>query len=147
MKKERQLEKIVLILFVAALAVVLLPKNSFFSTPDATVNYYFQSWNEKNWEGMYSAISDGFKKTEPTASNLTNFENLLKSANVNSVQVHLVNVTSNNGTYAIVRFEVTYDINGTAATSRSDFLLRYRQNDAVPGWKLIQPYGNKADES
>ncbi len=43
-------------------------------TPEQVVSLYFQAWNDKKYNVMYSLISDGFKNIEPTAKSFNDFE-------------------------------------------------------------------------
>jgi hypothetical protein len=117
------------------------------NSPEDAVRLYFESWNNKDWRGMYNLISDGFKKIEPTAANYSAFEKFLDASAVKSVKIQLINVTSNDGTTANIDYIVIYNMSNTTAKSESNFIVKFKPNDKPPGWKMIQPYGEKADES
>ncbi len=151
--KSSLIEKMFLVLFVILLVLVIVQQTGSInqtvsrSTPEGSVRYYFEAWNNKSYDVMYNAISDGFKKVEPTAANLSEFTKLINSSDVNRVDILLINTTSNDGFSANVDFDVIYYINNVPAPSKSNFLLIYRSDDRVPGWKIIQPYGAKVESS
>ena len=45
--------------------------------PQQIVTLYFQSWNNKQYDAMYSLISDGFKQIEPTAKTFDDFKDYM----------------------------------------------------------------------
>ena len=46
-------------------------------THEQIVTLYFQSWNDKKYDVMYSLISDGFKQIEPTAKTFDDFKSYM----------------------------------------------------------------------
>ena len=46
-------------------------------TPEQVVTLYFQAWNDKKYDVMYSLISDGFKQIEPTAKTFDDFKSYI----------------------------------------------------------------------
>lgn len=45
--------------------------------PEQVVTLYFQAWNDKQFDVMYSLISDGFKQIEPTAKSFGDFKSYM----------------------------------------------------------------------
>ena len=115
-----------------------------FPKPEEIVKKYFESWDKKNWVEMYSSISDGFKKIEPTAKTLADFRQYIVSQNIGNVNILSVNERSNDGKIANVDYSVEFLINETNK-SNGTFILKYREGDIIKGWKLVHPYGDKID--
>ena len=124
--------------------------------PEDAVRFYFTSWNTKNYPDMYSTLSDGFKKMEPTAHYLLYFQKYVESQGVEAVNLLNVKETSNDGITATVDYDVELVLGeGNEGKEKADekkrltgtFTLKNRQSDIIRGWKLIHPYGNYTDTS
>ena len=116
--------------------------------PEEVVRQYFTAWNNKNYPDMYAALSDGFKRIEPTAKDLAAFRDYAGSQGINSVNILNIQEKSNDGTTAAVDYTVEFILSdGTASHFDGTFTLKYRQGDIIQGWKLIHPYGENIDVS
>lgn len=112
------------------------------------VRQYFVSWNNKNYPDMYVTISDGFKKIEPTAKDLTIFREFASSQDIKEIKIVDVKEESNDGTTAVVAYSVEFILSdGRKQEFNDKFSLKYRHGDIIPGWKLIHPYGQNIDTS
>lgn len=141
-----------LIIVIAILGVILTKKDVTqeykVSSPEDVVRQYFTAWNNNNWPDMYSTMSDGFKKIEPTAKDFVIFRNYVLSQNIEGVKILAVKETFNDGETADVEYAVEFLlIGGVNKIFSGTFTLRYRQGDIIPGWKLIHPYGKNIDVS
>ena len=117
-------------------------------SPEKVVEQYFASWNNKNYPDMYAAISDGFKKIEPTAADLGTFKEYVESQGIDSIRISSIKETSNDGQTAAVDYNVEFSLsNGKKSKFDDTFTLKYRQGNVIPGWKLIHPYGENIDTS
>ena len=97
---------------------------------------------------MYSVISDGFKKMEPTATTLQEFKNYVDSQGIESMEIINIKETSNDGESATVSYKVMFLLtNGQKTNYDGIFTLKYRKGDVIQGWKLIHPYGDNIDTS
>src|SRR3989304_4278101 len=56
-------------------------------SPEYVVKQYFNSWNDGSYPDMYAAISDGFKKIEPTTKDLTAFKGYAESQGIEGVNI------------------------------------------------------------
>ena len=118
------------------------------SEPEKIVLKYFNSWNDKDYNYMYTVLSDGFKKIDPYAINFDSFEKYSSSQGINGVEVNSIKGGLNNGKVANVDYSVNFILdNGNSIPFNSSFTLKYRENDKNPGWKLIHPYGENVDIS
>ncbi len=116
--------------------------------PEDVVKTYFNSWNNKDYAKMYSAISDGFKKIEPTAKDLDAFKKYVNSQGIIGINIADIKESLNDGSAAKVDYSILITLaDGTSKDYKSSFTLKYRQKDIMPGWKLIHPYGNLIDSS
>lgn len=118
--------------------------------PPDVVALYFNAWAAKDYEPMYAAISDGFKKIEPTAASYENFTAYMSKFYESSRSIKLVSVneTANDNTAASVDYTIEIEqLDGTRTPFSGSYTLRYRANDTAPGWKLIHPYGKNVDAS
>ena len=116
--------------------------------PEEVVKQYFASWDKKNYPDMYAAISDGFKKIEPTARDLRAFKEYAGSQGIEGVNILSIKEISNDGTTAAVDYNVEFLLlDGKKNRFDGTFTLKYRQGDVIQGWKLIHPYGEKIDVS
>ena len=107
---------------------------------------YFTAWNDKNYADMYSTLSDGFKRIEPTAKDLESFRQYVISQNIKGVTILALKETSNDGVTATVDYDVELvNADDTKTPFRGTFTLKYRKGDIIHGWKLIHPYGENVD--
>ncbi len=112
--------------------------------PKQVVILYFQAWNDKQYNIMYSLISDGFKQIEPTAKSFDDFKNYMSKFYETSTGVEIVEVIGGyqNDKEAGVNYKIrVVGKNGKKADFGSTYTLKKRAN----GWKLIHPYGNNID--
>ena len=113
-------------------------------SPEQVVQLYFQAWNNKHYNIMYSLISDGFKQIDPTANTFEKFKSSMEELfNVASgVSVIDVKEVSRDDKEAVVNFKIQIiRKDGTKQELSKTFTLKKRAN----GWKLIHPYGNNID--
>ncbi len=118
-----------------------------FPTPTDVVRTYFTAWNDKDYITMYGAISDGFKKIDPPARDLTAFRQYVQSQPITSITILSIAEKSNDGTTALVGYEIEFINNGRPQPYSGTFTLKNRQGDIIQGWKLIHPYGKNIDKS
>lgn len=117
-------------------------------SPEEVVKQYFNAWANKNYPDMYAAISDGFKKIEPTAKDLRAFKSYVQSQGIESANIVSIKEKSNDGSTSIVDYSVEFSLsNGKKTKFNGTFTLKYREGDIIPGWKLIHPYGENIDIS
>lgn len=117
-------------------------------SPKEVVELYFSSWNNKDYPNMYSTISDGFKKIDPTAKSLQDFREYVGSQNIESVEIMNIKELNNNRQTASVDYNVVFIMtNGQKLPYEGTFTLKYREGDVIQGWKLIHPYGEDIDNS
>ena len=144
------MKKINLLLATVLLLVIACQKQSVSSNdvlelnPDQVVKVYFESWNNKNYNVMYSLISDGFKKIEPTAKTFEDFKSNMGKFydTANGVEVIEAKETYNNGKEAGVAYKIKItNKDGTEKDFDSTYTLKKRIN----GWKLIHAYGKNID--
>ena len=112
--------------------------------PEQIVILYFQAWNDKKYDIMYSLISDGFKQIDPTANTFEKFKSSMEELfNVASgVRVIDVKEASRDDKTAVVDFKIQIiGKDGSKQEISKTFTLKKRAN----GWKLIHPYGNNID--
>ena len=152
-KKKIVLIAAFLLFFVAGIAYIsLLPKNEQAEyqvpSPEEVVRQYFTSWDNKNYPDMYAAVSDGFKKIEPTAKDLRAFKSYAELQGIDNVKILSIKEASNDGKSSAVDYSVEFLLsNGKKSKFDGAFTLKYRQGDVIPGWKLIHPYGGNIDIS
>lgn len=116
--------------------------------PEEAVKQYFNAWNSNNYADMYAAISDGFKKIEPTAKDLRAFQAYAESQGITNVKILSIKEASNDGQTAAVDYNIEFLLSdGKKSRFDGTFTLKYRQGDVIPGWKLIHPYGQNIDMS
>lgn len=119
-----------------------------FPSPEEVVSQYFTAWSNKDYPNMYSAISDGFKRIEPTATTFQDFKNYVNSQGIESIEITKIEETGNNGETAAVSYNVIFLLtSGQKTNYDGTFTLKYRKGDVIQGWKLIHPYGDKIDTS
>ena len=150
MKKIILISVAVLVLLAGAGVIIQTTEKqeSEYKFPDATqtVKQYFNSWNSKDWPNMYSIVSDGFKKIEPTAQTLVDFKTYSESQNIQNVKLLDLKEESNDGKTALIGYKVEFTLkDGTKKEFSGKFTLKYREADVIKGWKLIHPYGEKID--
>jgi len=152
-KKKIVLIAAFLLFFIAGIAYIsLLPKDEppeyKIASPEEVVRQYFASWGNKNYPDMYSAVSDGFKKIEPTAKDLRAFKSYAESQGIESVNILSIKEASNDGITSFVDYSAEFMLsNGKKSEFDGTFTLKYRKGDVIPGWKLIHPYGENIDVS
>ena len=115
-------------------------------TPEEVVALYFQSWNNKQYDVMYSFISDGFKQIEPTAKSFDDFKVYMSKFYDTSAGVNIVDAKESykNEKEAGVNYKIEImGKDGTKKEFSSTYTLKKREN----GWKLIHPYGQNIDAS
>jgi len=141
------------ILLIVAVAGVIAankeePEEYAFPQPEEVVNQYFSSWNNRNYPNMYAAISDGFKRIEPTAKTLQDFKEYVQSQPIQGVSIASIDEASNDGSTSTVNYNVKFTLNdGTTQPYKGTFTLKNRQGDVIKGWKLIHPYGENIGRS
>src|SRR3989338_579717 len=107
-------------------------------SPEKVVEQYFAAWNNENYPDMYAAVSDGFKKIEPTAKDLRAFKSYAESQGIESVNILSIKEISNDGITALVEYSIEFVLsNGKKTKFDGTSTLKYRQGDIIPGWKLI----------
>lgn len=141
---------ILFILIAAGLVFTSLPKQEDYkpSEPSKVVRQYFESWDREDWPNMYSVISDGFKKIEPTAKALSDFRQYVESQSIKGVKILEMKEESNDSKTAVIQYKVEFTLSdGTKKEFSDKFTLKYREADVIKGWKLVHPYGEKIDVS
>ena len=116
-------------------------------SPEEVVKQYFNAWNGRNYPDMYAAISDGFKKIEPTAADLRKFKSYAESQGVESVKIISIEEKSNDGYISIVDYSLEFLLLNEKSKFNGTFTLKYRKGDIIPGWKITNPYGGNVDAS
>lgn len=117
-------------------------------SPEEVVRQYFTAWSNEDYPNMYATISDGFKKIDPNAKNLAAFRSFGESQEIESVNIHSIKETSNDGTTASVEYSIEFTLaDGSKRPFSDTFTLKFRQGDVIPGWKFIHPYGPNIDTS
>lgn len=116
--------------------------------PGEVVKQYFESWDKKDWPNMYATLSDGFKRIDPDAKDLSAFRIFASSQGVENVRIISIEEESNDGRTTIIAYSVEFILSDGKKQNFSDkFTLKFRQGDVIPGWKLIHPYGPNIDTS
>ena len=120
------------------------PKDVSSLSPEDVVSLYFQAWNDKRYEVMYSLISDGFKQIEPTAKNFDEFKAYMSKFYETSSGIEVLEVKE------IYNKENETGINYKIAVisknnERKEFSSTYTLKKRANGWKLIHPYGENID--
>lgn len=119
-----------------------------FPEPSIVVEQYFTSWSNKDYPNMYSTISDGFKKIEPSAKNFQDFKTYVNSQNIESIDIVNIKTITKDKQTAEVDYNITLNTNeGKAIPYQGSFTLKYRIGDIIRGWKLIHPYGENIDNA
>ncbi len=116
--------------------------------PEEVVRQYFTAWSNKDYVNMYATFSDGFKKIDSNAKDLTTFREFASSQGINGVNIINIKETSNDGETANVDYNVEFILADDTKRQFSDsFTLKFRQGDVIQGWKMIHPYGENVDTS
>ena len=113
-------------------------------TPEQVVILYFQAWNDKRYDVMYSLLSDGFKQIEPTAKTFDDFKTYIEKFYDNALGVSIIEAKESYKTEKEAGVEYKIEItrkDGTKREFESTYTLKKRAN----GWKLIHPYGENID--
>lgn len=135
----------ILAIFVVACQQNSNQKNDVSSlTPEQVVMLYFQAWNDKQFDVMYSLISDGFKQIEPTTKSFDDFKNYMSKFYDTSTGIEIVEVkeTYQNDKEAGINYKINIVRKNDEKTEfSSTYTLKRRTN----GWKLIHPYGQNID--
>ena len=111
---------------------------------EQVVILYFQSWNDEQYNVMYSLISDGFKQIEPTAKTFNDFKDYMEKFFDTSSGVGIIEAKESyrNEKEAGVEYKIEItNKDGTKKEFASAYTLKKRTN----GWKLIHPYGQNID--
>lgn len=116
-------------------------------SPKAVVELYFTSWNNQEYETMYTLISDGFKTVEPTAKTVNDFKTYAQAQGITAVRVESIQEKSNDETTATVDYKVVFVIKNKEVPFEGTYTVKNKKRDANPGWKLIHPYGEHIDTS
>jgi hypothetical protein len=113
--------------------------------PTTVVQQYFTAWSNQEYAIMYELVTDGFKQIEPTATTLQSFsqeqQRLLQQAG--DITILQAKTTVNDGSQA----KVDYRIEMALPEGPKQFTGTYTLKNTPEGWKLIHPYGEKADLS
>ena len=112
--------------------------------PEQVVILYFQAWNNKQYDVMYSLISDGFKHIEPTAKTFDDFKDYMGKFYDTSSGINVIEAKESYRNEKEAGIEYKIEItnkDGTKKEFSSTYTLKKRTN----GWKLIHPYGKNID--
>lgn len=115
-------------------------------TAEQVVTLYFQAWDSKQYDVMYSLISDGFKQIEATAKSFDDFKDYMSKFYDTSAGVNVVDVKKEyeNEIEAGVNYKI--EIIGKDG-AKKEFSSTYTLKKKANGWKLIHPYGQNIDTS
>ena len=110
------------------------------------VDLYYKSLNNKNYETMYSLISEGFKQIEPTAKDYQTFELYMKRfsnsfESVEAKDIRLVESFAEAGKVSYNMFLKPKNVEMQQLNLTTE--LKIKNNE----WKMIHPYSNKIDGS
>src|SRR3989344_8949050 len=119
MKKEKTNKKILIIGLLAILLIIIIGvifvKNTKKSEeiymtpePEEVVRQYFTAWGNKNYPDMYAVISDGFKRIDTNAKDLTTFRDFASSQGIEEVNILNIKEKSNDGTTAEIYYSVEF---------------------------------------
>ena len=95
---------------------------------------------------MYSLISEGFKQIEPTAKDLTTFQQEMSKFfdAATSIMVTSTSIRSETPTEVVVDYVALITLkSGTQQELKSGFTVKKKPE----GWRLIHPYGKNIDTS
>ena len=118
-----------------------------FPSPEDVVRLYFTAWDDKQYPDMYSTIADDFKRSEPTAHNLSAFRSYVEQQHVTQIILADLQQISNDGMLANVTYDIRLARDDTIVPLQGTFVLGNKQADIIRGWKLIHPYGENEDTS
>ncbi len=110
------------------------------------VKEYYTSLNNKDYSAMYSLISEGFKQIEPTAKDLTTFQQEMSKFfdAATSIMVTSTSIRSETPTEVVVDYVALITLkSGTQQELKSGFTVKKKPE----GWRLIHPYGKNIDTS
>lgn len=110
------------------------------------VEKYYTALNEKNYQVMYSLISEGFKHIEPTAKSYDLFATYMNKFYDTSESIRLTKTTGTSASADKVVVDYVAEIvlkNGVIKELKSSFTVKKKPE----GWKLIHPYGQNIDTS
>ena len=113
-------------------------------TPEQVVILYFQAWNYKKYDVMYSLISDGFKQIEPTTKTFGDFKSYMGKFYDTASGVNIIEGKEayQNEKEAGVNYKIEI---ANKDYSKKEFSSTYTLKKKTNGWKLIHPYGNNID--
>ena len=115
-------------------------------TPEQVVILYFQAWNDEQYDVIYSLISDGFKKIEPTAKTFNDFKSYMEKFYDTALGVRVLEAKESYSTDKEAGVEYKIEITRKDGTKR-EFSSVYTLKKRANGWKLIHPYGENIDTS
>ena len=113
-------------------------------TPKQVVTLYFESWNNKQYDVMYSLISDGFKKIEPTAKTFEDFKIYMSKFYDTALGVRVVDAKESYKNDKETGVDYKIEITNKDVTKK-EFSSTYTLKNRSNGWKLIHPYGQNID--
>lgn len=142
------MKKFMFILLTLILLASCSPKASSEDTAIAVkvVNEYYTALNNKDYLTMYSLISEGFKKIEPTANTYESFEAYIAKFfdAANGIRITSTKIVSATSTEVVVEYVALVELkNGATKELKSLFTVKKKPE----GWKLVHPYGDKKDLS
>lgn len=111
---------------------------------EQAVILYFQAWNDEQYDVMYSLISDGFKKIEPTAKTFNDFKAHMEKFYDTSLGVRIVEAKETYKTDKEAGVDYKIEITNKDG-SKKEFSSVYTLKKRASGWKLIHPYGKNID--
>jgi len=115
-------------------------------TPEQVVIFYFQAWNDKKYDVMYSLISDGFKQIELTAKTFDEFKYYMGKFYDTSSGISILKAKESYRTEKEAGVDYKIEI-ANKDNSKKEFSSTYTLKKRTNGWKLIHPYGNNIDTS
>ena len=114
--------------------------------PEQVVILYFQAWNDKKYDMMYSLVSDGFKQIEPTAKTFEEFKSYMEKFYDASLGIRVVETKENYKNEEEAGIDYKIEITNKDSTKK-EFSSTYTLKKRANGWKLIHPYGENIDTS
>ena len=112
--------------------------------PEQVVILYFQSWNDEQYNVMYSLISDGFKQIEPTAKKFDDFKSYMAKFYETSLGVKVIESKESYRNEKEAGVDYKIEITNKDNTKK-EFSSTYTLKKRANGWKLIHPYGQNID--
>lgn len=137
---------LIISLFFVASCSNINNNDSNLKTSEQVVRSYFESWNSKDYETQYDQISDGFKKIDPNAKDLTTFSKYSAKffEQANGIEIVSIREVLNDNKTATMDYTINIiKKDGSKTKFSGTYTLRLREN----GWKLIHPYGENIDTS